>query len=480
MKILQCSAIICIILSIVAGSFFIPILVAICLHEWNILSAFFLPMAMVWALTLLLFFKTRREHIRLTIREGIVLVGAAWFGACVLGSVPFMLSGTVKYFSDAFFESVSGFTTTGASVLQNIESYPMSLRVWRTQMHWLGGMGIVALTVALFPLLGVGGFQLIKSETSGPDKGKVTAKITHTAKALWFIYLGMTVIQLVLLCIAGMPFLEALCHSFSTLGTGGFSTQNTSIGYYNSAAIEIICTVFMFLAGVNFSLYFHLFTGKPEEFFRNSELRAYIRISICAGIGIAIALIPLYGLTTAFRHSFFHVASIITSTGFSTVDYNIWPPFAQAILFLLMLIGGCSGSTAGGVKVIRWVILRKQALNEMQRLLHPHGVFSIQLNRRPGRKDVVYSVAGFIFVYFICLLFTFLVAALSGVDILTALSGSLTLVGNIGAAFGKIGSSGDFSFFPHWAKIFFSFSMLAGRLELYTIVVVCLPAFWRR
>ena len=474
MKFLQCLTIIFMILSIVAASFLIPVVVAVFLHEWNMLSAFFIPMAVLWLITLLLFIRTKRQSIRLTVREGILLVCFAWLGAGLLGAVPFMLSGFVPHFSDAFFESVSGFTTTGASVLQNIESYPMSLRVWRTQMHWLGGMGIVALTVALFPLLGVGGFQLIKSETSGPDKGKVTAKITHTAKALWFIYLGMTVLQIVLLCIAGMPFLEAMCHSFSTLGTGGFSTQNTSVGYYNSAAIEIICTVFMFLAGVNFSLYFHLFTGKPEEFFRNSELRAYIRIALFAGLGIAAVLVPVYGLAAAFRHSFFHVASIMTTTGFSTVNYCAWPAFAQALLLLLMFTGGCSGSTAGGIKVIRWVILRKQALNEMQR------VFSIQLNRRPGRKDVVYSVAGFMFVYFVCLLITFLAAALTGADLITGITAALTLVGNIGAAFGRVGSGGDFSFFPHWAKIIFSFAMLAGRLELYTIVIVCVPAFWRR
>lgn len=480
MKFLQCLTIIFMILSIVAASFLIPVVVAVFLHEWNMLSAFFIPMAVLWLITLLLFIRTKRQSIRLTVREGILLVCFAWLGAGLLGAVPFMLSGFVPHFSDAFFESVSGFTTTGASVLQNIESYPMSLRVWRTQMHWLGGMGIVALTVALFPLLGVGGFQLIKSETSGPDKGKVTEKITHTAKALWFIYLGMTVLQIVLLCIAGMPFLEAMCHSFSTLGTGGFSTQNTSVGYYNSAAIEIICTVFMFLAGVNFSLYFHLFTGKPEEFFRNSELRAYIRIALFAGLGIAAVLVPVYGLAAAFRHSFFHVASIMTTTGFSTVNYCAWPAFAQALLLLLMFTGGCSGSTAGGIKVIRWVILRKQALNEMQRLLHPHGVFSIQLNRRPGRKDVVYSVAGFMFVYFVCLLITFLAAALTGADLITDITAALTLVGNIGAAFGRVGSGGDFSFFPHWAKIIFSFAMLAGRLELYTIVIVCVPAFWRR
>ncbi|MGP1444256.1 TrkH family potassium uptake protein [Treponema sp.] len=480
MKFFQCLTIICMILSIVAGTFIIPAAAAVYLHELAVLPAFCIPAGVLWAITLALFLKTKRSPIRLTTREGILLVCFAWIGAGLLGAVPFMLSGYVPHFSDAIFESVSGFTTTGASALENIESYPMALRVWRTQMHWLGGMGIVALTVALFPLLGVGGFQLIKSETSGPDKGKVTAKITHTAKALWFIYLGMTILQILLLCVAGMPFLEAMCHSFSTLGTGGFSTQNTSIGYYQSSAIEIICTVFMLLAGGNFSLYFHLFTGNPEEFFRNSELRAYLRIVFAAAIGIALVLIPIYGAAAAFRHSFFHVASIITTTGFSTVNYCTWPPFAQALLFLLMFTGGCSGSTAGGIKVIRWVILRKQAYNEMQRLIHPHGVFSIQLNRRPGRKDVVYSVAGFLFVYCICLLISFLAATLSGQDILTSITAALTLVGNIGAAFGRIGSGGDFSFFPHWAKILFSFSMLAGRLELYTIVILCVPAFWRR
>lgn len=479
MKFIHCLTIIFIILAIVAGSFLIPLAVAVYLKEWQMLSPFIIPFAVVAAVTLILCIKIKRQPIRLTIREGILLVGAAWVGAGLLGAVPFLLSGKVPHFGDALFESVSGFTTTGASALENIESYPMALRVWRTQMHWLGGMGIVALTVALFPLLGVGGFQLIKSETSGPDKGKVTAKITHTAKALWFIYFGMTVLQIILLCCAGMPFLEALCHSFSTLGTGGFSTQNSSIGFYQSPAVDIICTVFMLLAGVNFSLYFHLFTGKPEEMFRNSELRAYIRVVVCAGLGITIAIMPIYGLATALRHSFFHVASIMTTTGFSTVNYCTWPPFAQAILFLLMLVGGCSGSTAGGIKVIRWVILRKQALNEMQRLLHPHGVFSIQLNRRPGRKDVVYSVAGFIFVYCACLLLTFFAAVLSGVDILTGITAALTLVGNIGASFGMVGSGGDFSFFPQWAKILFSFSMLAGRLELYTIVILCVPAFWR-
>ncbi|MGP1577406.1 MAG: TrkH family potassium uptake protein [Treponema sp.] len=480
MKFLKCLTIICMILSIVAGSFMIPIAVAVYTQEFMLIPVFSIPLGVLWSLTILLFFKTKKQPLRLSIHEGILLVCFAWVSACLLGALPFMLSGAMQHFGDALFESTSGFTTTGATVVTDIEAYPLALRVWRTQMHWLGGMGIVALTVALVPLLGVGGFQLIKSETSGPDKGKITAKITETAKVLWFIYLGMTLLQIILLTIAGMPFLDAVCHSFSTLGTGGFSTQNTSIGFYQSPAIDIICTIFMLLAGINFSLYFYLLTGHGADFFHNSELRAYIRIVLLAGVSIAVAITPLYGLATAFRHSFFHVASIITTTGFSTVNYCNWPPFAQAILVLLMFTGGCSGSTAGGIKVIRWVILRKQAFNEMQRLLYPHGVFSIQLNKRPGRKDVVYNVAGFIFVYCICLLITFLAATAAGSDLLTSFTAALTLVGNIGASFGQVGSGGDFSFFPQWAKIFFSLSMLAGRLELYTIILLFIPAFWKR
>ncbi|MGP1594339.1 MAG: TrkH family potassium uptake protein [Treponema sp.] len=480
MKFLKCLTIICMILSIVAGSFIIPIAVAVYKQEFMLIPVFTIPMGILWGITVLLFFKTKKQPLHLSVHEGILLVCFAWISACLLGALPFLLSGAMQHFGDALFESTSGFTTTGATIVTDIEAYPLALRVWRTQMHWLGGMGIVALTVALVPLLGVGGFQLIKSETSGPDKGKITAKITETAKVLWFIYFGMTLLQIILLTIAGMPFLDAVCHSFSTLGTGGFSTQNTSIGFYQSPAIDIICTVFMLLAGVNFSLYFYLLTGHRADFFHNSELRAYIRIVLLAGISIAVVITPLYGITTAFRHSFFHVASIITTTGFSTVNYCSWPPFAQAILVLLMFTGGCSGSTAGGIKVIRWVILRKQAFNEMQRLLYPHGVFSIQLNKRPGRKDVVYNVAGFIFIYCICLLLTFLAATASGSDLLTGFTAALTLVGNIGASFGQVGSGGDFSFFPQWAKIFFSLSMLAGRLELYTIILLFIPAFWKR
>lgn len=478
MKIIQYAKIIFMILAIVAGSFILPISTAVYKKETYLIPSFLIPMSGVCLIAAVLFFADRNK-IKLSVRGGIILVALAWIGAGVLGALPLYISGTVPQFSNALFESVSGFTTTGATILTNVEACPMTMHVWRTQMHWLGGMGIVALTVALFPLLGVGGFRLIKSETTGPDKGKVTAKITHTAKALWFIYLGMTVLQIILLMLAGMPFLESMCHTFATLGTGGFSTKNASVGDFNSPWVDGICTVFMLLAGINFSLYFMLFTGHGGDFFKNSELKAYIRIVFVSAAVVIFAIYPIYGFADSLRHGFFQVASVITTTGFSTANYDAWPELAKFVLFLLMFVGGCSGSTAGGLKVIRWVILRKQAENEMKRLLHPHGVFSIQLNKRPGRKDIVYSTAGFLFCYMILCLITAFAAIADGTDMLSGFTASLALVGNIGPGFGSVGPAGNFAFFSPAVKYIFSFAMLAGRLELYTMIIYFLPIFWR-
>ena len=468
------------ILAIISISFIIPIGTALYENEAYLIPSFLIPTAFVFAVAAVFFFFLRNKKVRLSVSGGIILVAAAWIAAGILGAIPLCISGVIPNFADAVFESVSGFTTTGATILTDIEACPMTMHVWRTQMHWLGGMGIVALTVALFPLLGVGGFQLIKSETTGPDKGKVTAKITHTAKALWFIYLGMTIVQIILLMLAGLPFLEALCHTFASLGTGGFSTRNASVGAFHSPSVEIICAVFMILAGVNFSLYFHLFTGHPEEFFHNSELKAYLKIVFVSTVLIALSIYPIYGIGGGLRQSFFQVASIITTTGFSTADYNAWPEFAKMVLFFLMFVGGCSGSTAGSIKVIRWLILQKQAGMEAKRLLSPHGVFGIQLSNRPGRKDIVYSVAGFMFCYFLLTLITALVAAADGADLLSGFTASLALIGNIGPGFGRVGPAGNFAFFSSPVKIFFSFVMLAGRLELYTMVIYFMPAFWKR
>ncbi len=468
------------ILAIIAISFIIPVLTALYKKEYFFIPAFVIPMLVVCTIAAVLFFMGKNRKIKLSTEGGIILVAAAWVTACIFGAFPLYFSKAVPSFIDAVFEAVSGFSTTGGTILTDAENCPLSVHVWRCQMHWLGGMGIVALTVALFPLLGVGGFRLIKSETSGPDKGKVTAKITHTAKALWFIYFGMTVLQLILLMLAGLPFIESLCHTFATLGTGGFSTRNASIGSFNSPAVDVICTVFMLLAGVNFSLYFHLFTGHAEELFNNSELRAYLRIVFIAACLIIVSIYPIYGFLGSLRHGFFQVASVITTTGFSTVNYDAWPEFAKLVLFALMFIGGCSGSTSGNIKVIRWLILKKQARIEVKRLLHPHGVFSIRLNKRPGRKDIVYSIAGFLFCYFILALITAFVAVADGTDMMTGISAALALIGNVGPGFGRVGPAGNFAFFSPAVKLFFSFVMLAGRLELYTMIIYFIPAFWKK
>ena len=479
-KLFQYVRIIFMILAIIAISFVIPVLAAIYENETFVIQSFIIPMVSVCGIAAILFFLGRGKKIKLSTEGGIMLVAAAWVTACIFGAFPLYFSNAIPSFVDALFESVSGFSTTGGTILTDAESCPMSIHLWRCQMHWLGGMGIVALTVALFPLLGVGGFRLIKSETSGPDKGKVTAKITHTAKALWFIYFGMTVLQIILLMIAGLPFLEALCHTFATLGTGGFSTKNANIGGFNSPAVDIICAVFMLLAGINFSLYFHLFTGHAEEVFANSELKAYFRIILVATALISISIFPIYGFANSLRHGFFQVISILTTTGFSTVNYDLWPEFPKLVLFVLMFIGGCSGSTSGNIKVIRWLVLKRQAGIEAKRLLYPHGVFSIRLNGRPGRKDIVYNIAGFIFCYFFLGLITALVAVADGADMLTGISAAFALIGNVGPGFKSVGPAGNFAAFSPAVKLFFSFVMLAGRLELYTMIIYFMPAFWKR
>ncbi len=468
-------------LAIIAITMFLPAGTALFYGETDIFLSFLIPALVAIVAGVLFFFIGRNKRFKLSSRGGFITVATCWLSASLLGSLPFMISGCIPSFTDAFFESVSGYTTTGATILSDVESLPRAINLWRAQMHWLGGMGIVALTVALLPLFGVGGFQLIKAETTGPEKGKITPKITETAKILWFIYFGFTVVQTVLLMIAGMDFIDALIHTFSTLGTGGFSSRNSSVGHYNSAAIDWICTIFMILSGVNFSLYYKLFQGKFKEIKENTEFKAYLVILVVAALLITFSIKPIYGsFFNALRYASFQASTIMTTTGFSTADYTQWPAFAQAIIFFLMFVGGCSGSTGGSVKVIRWVILGRQMKNEMRRLLHPHGVFGIQLNERPGRKDVVLSVAGFFYIYFILVFITSLVAALSNADVITSFTTGLSLVGNIGPGFGRIGPIYNYSFYAPWAKWWFSFAMIAGRLEFYTMIVMFMPSFWKK
>lgn len=473
--------IILILLSIVGITFLFPIFVAIAYKEYNVIPAFLIPMIVVVILGVGSVLAGKNQSWQLSTRGAFIIAACSWIFASFLGAVPLMASGYIPSLADAFFESVSGFTTTGATILSEIDSLPRSINLWRCLMHWLGGMGIVALTVAFLPLLGVGGFQLIKAETTGPEKGKVTPKITNTAKALWLIYIFLTLVQTILLMIAGLDFVDSVSIAFATLGTGGFAAKNASIGGYNSAAVDWICIVFMFMAGVNFSMYFYVISKKFKDIRSNTELKTYSAIFLISVLAISFFILPQYGtFLTALRFSAFHVASIISTTGFATGDYTLWCEPAQFIIFLLYFIGACSGSTAGGIKVIRWVILAKQGSNEVLRMLHPHGVFTIHLNGKTGRKDVVFNVSAFIYFYFLLLFITTFVGTLANVDVFSSFTGALAILGNVGPAFGKLGPACNYGFLPDFVKWWYSFAMLAGRLELYTMMIYFTKSYWKK
>lgn len=470
-----------IIVAFVGISFFIPLATALSLGEREVVAPFLIPLLVSWIFAAIVFAATKKKPIKLSSRGTFFIVAFAWIFASLFGALPLFFSGAIPRFVDAVFESVSGFSTTGTTILSEVESLPRSINLWRCELHWLGGMGIVVLTVALLPLLGIGGFQLIKAETTGPEKGKVTPKITTTAKILCIINTSLTGLETVLLMLCGMDFIDALSHAFATLGTGGFSTRSGSIADFHSAAIDIVCTVFMILGGVNFTLYYYALCGKFSDVLRNSEVKAYFGIIVVASIAVSLFIMPNYnGFFQALRYGTFQVVTLLTTTGFSTADYTTWASSAQFILFILFFIGGSAGSTSGGIKVIRWVVMGKQVHNETKKMLHPHGIFTIRLDGNPASKDIVSNVASFMTLYFLLLIITTFVGTLGKLDVLSALTASLSMLGNIGPAMGKLGPAANFGFLPDFVKWFYAFAMLAGRLELYTMLIYFVPSFWKR
>ena len=466
-----------IILSIIGTSFLLPVFTAVYYGEYSAILPFVVPMAASWILGMVFYFSGKKVPVKLGTRAVFVFVSFAWIAISFFGAIPLYAGGWIKDFSSAVFEAVSGFTTTGATVLKDVEVLPRCVNLWRMEMHWLGGMGIIALTTAVLPLLGVGGFALVKAESTGPEKGKITPKMANTAKALWGIYLGLTVLQTVMLMLCGMDFIDALSHTFSSLGTGGFSSKNASIGGFNSLSAEIVCTVFMFLAGVNFSLYFYALTGKFSELKNNSELKAYVSIFVTVIICLALSLVKYYGgFGKALRYASFQVASIMTTTGFVTADFLQWPSVSQFFIFILFFIGGCSGSTAGSFKVIRWVILAKKARVEMLKMIHPHGVFTVRVNGSAGREDLVLNIASFVFVYFCLAFISTFAATLGGIPLFESFTASLSMLGNIGPAFGPFA---DYGWIPCFLKWIFSFMMIAGRLEIYNLIILFTKDFWK-
>ncbi|MFP4301981.1 MAG: TrkH family potassium uptake protein [Alkalispirochaetaceae bacterium] len=473
--------VVAILMLIISGFMLIPVVVAVAYGEFWTIPGFLIPVGVSVALALFYLLITRREYGFLSNRGGFLLVSLAWLIASLIGALPFVLTGAMSSYVDAFFETMSGFTTTGASILTEIEGLPRSVLFWRSLTHWLGGMGIIVLTVAIFPLLGIGGLQIIKAEAPGPTVDKITPKITETAKILWFTYLTFTVAQVALLLVGGMDLFDALTHTFGTLATGGFSPKNGSVGHYDSAYIDAVVTLFMVMAGINFSLYYKLITGRFTSIRRDTEVKAYLSFFVLATLVIAVSL---YGAAyesvgKSLRYAAFQAASILTTTGYATADFAAWPALAQIVLFALMFIGGSAGSTGGGIKVVRIVTLFKQGLNEMKYLLHPRAVFRIRLNREPVGKHIVYAISGFVFLYSSLLLITTILVAAAGNDILTSLTTALATLGNIGPGFGKVGPTLNYAFFPDALKVYLSIIMMLGRLEVYTVLIIFTPQFWR-
>lgn len=477
--------IISVLIMVIGGFMLFPLGIAIYQGEAASSMAFFQTIVLVLVSGILInFFTYKRRGKQFSAKDGFLMVTVSWVIASGLGALPFMLSGIIPSYTDAYFESMSGFTTTGASILTEIQSLPKSILFWRSLTHWLGGMGFVVLTVAIMPLLGIGGVKMVSAESPGPTMDKITPKITHMAKLLWFIYIVMTIVETLLLLLGGMDLFDSLTHTFGTLATGGFSPKNASVGFYDSAYIDIVITIFMVLAGLNFGLYFRVLTGNLGELRRNTELKAYLLIFVLTTI---IAAIPLTGkiysdFGESLRFSSFQVASILTTTGYATADFDLWPSLSKYILFLLMFVGGCSGSTGGGIKVVRIVTLFKQAVTEMKHLADPRGVFTTRINKLPIRKDFVYTIVGFVSLYILLLLITTGVVATSpgNYNLITSFSTALATVGNIGPGFSLVGPTMNYSFFPQYVKWFLSFAMMAGRLEVYTVLILLTPYFWKR
>lgn len=426
-------------------------------------------------------FRRYRDGALLT-RDGFLVVVASWLVVSAFGALPFVLSGSIPSYTDAFFETMSGFTTTGASILRDIEALPRSILFWRSLTHWLGGMGIVVLTVAVLPRLGIGGLKLMRSEAPGPTLDKLTPRLTETAKILWLIYLALTAAEFALLLLAGLDWFDALTHTFGSIATAGFSPRNASVGAFDSAFVDLVVTVFMLLAAVNFSLYFQVIRGRPGHLLSNLELRVFAVVFLIAVALVTLSVTgPVYrSAGEGLRYASFQVASILTTTGLATADFDAWPALAKGVLVTLMLVGGCAGSTAGGVKVIRLVTLFKQGLNELKYLVHPQGIFMLKIGDRPVKKDILYPVAVFFFLYVTLVMVTALIASAAGQDLLTAIATGLAMVGNIGPGFGAIGPTRSYAFYPDAVKWWLSFTMLIGRLEIYSVLVLLTPTFWRR
>ncbi len=423
-----------------------------------------------------------RSETDLSVREGFAVVTFGWIFFALFGALPFVFTGAVPSYINAFFETMSGFTTTGSTILTDIEALPPSLLLWRSLTQWLGGMGIIVLSLAILPMLGVGGMQLFKAEVPGPTADRLKPRIQDTAKLLWGVYVLLTGAEVVLLMAGGMSLFDSVNHSFATMATGGFSTRNASVAAYDSAYIDWVITVFMFLAGVNFSLHYLALRGRIGDFIRNEEFLFYT-VLVVAGTCLVVLLnmgSTYPDLLDNLRYSAFQVVSIMTTTGFGTADYELWPVLCQYLLVFTMFIGGCAGSTGGGIKVARILLLFKHAQVQVFRLIHPRAVRLVKLGDRPVDKEVMQSILGFFALYMgVFVAASFIMAGL-GMDLPSAGASVIATLSNIGPGLGSVGPVDNFAHVPAFGKLVLAFCMLLGRLELFTVLVLVFPSFWRK
>ena len=427
------------------------------------------------------FIYTRKANKNTTKKEGYLIVSLSWIVISVFGSLPFYFSGYFASYTDSFFETMSGFTTTGASILNDIEAVPQGLLFWRALTHWIGGMGIIVLSLAILPMLGIGGMQLFSAESPGPTTDKIHPKVREMAKRLWAIYVLLTVVLTGLLMMGNMSFFDAICHSFATMATGGFSTQNTSIASY-SAYIQYVIIIFMILAGTNFAMHYFMLKRKFSKVKSNEEYQLYISIIVVVTLLITSGLVFLQdmGFEQAFRDSLFQIVSIITTTGFVTTDYLLWPTSLWFLLFILFFIGGSAGSTGGGVKVVRILVLIKNSLLEFRRLIHPQAIIPVRFNHKPVPQKIVFVVISFFLFYISTFAVGVILMVAIGLDFTSAIGASASSLGNIGPALGSLGPVENYAHLPAIGKWILSFLMLLGRLEIFTVLILFSPTFWRK
>lgn len=429
----------------------------------------------------LLWFAVPKDNLDIRKREGYLIVALGWLSMVLAGTLPYLISGVIPHPIDALFETISGMTTTGASILTDIEATPRGILFWRSMTQWIGGMGIIVLTVALFPLLGIGGIELFVAEAPGPTSDKLHPRIQETAKRLWFIYVGLTALLGIILFFMGMSFYDAINHALTTMATGGFSTKNASMAHFNQPNIQYVIILFMFIAGTNYTVIHHLLRGKLKKVWRAEEFWAYLSVVVVLAGLLTFNVIynTNYSFERSFRESLFQTVSLITTTGFVSADYSRWGDAALVLIFVMLFLGACAGSTSGGIKLVRHIVFFKNSILEFKRLLHPRAIVPLKLNGGVVAPRVMTHIIIFLLLYlFIFVVGSVIVAAL-GLDFNTAIGAVATSLGNVGPGIGKVGPIDNFAWLPYSVKFFLSFLMLLGRLELFTILVLFTPYFWK-